>query len=848
MIALARADTLQTGTMGATRSLRIARVLARVSERCLELGVLGTILAVPVYFNVDDVRAFEPDKAILLRDLAALLGVLLLLRLTLGCLVRTLADAPLVAPPAGVTVTRQGHPALGNLLRPIWRSLQRRPTILPLGCLALITLLATITSILPAASWHGSYARGQGSETMLAHATLSLVLLLCLRSQRQAQRLVTALALAGVAPAGYGWVQHVGRDPLPWQQADLTARVPGTLGNPIFLGAVLVMTLPLALACLVRALRRREHALAALWLGVVVLEAAGLYFTKSRGPLLGLLVGLAVFGLATAHAFAWQRLQRLTLIVCALAIAGLLAANLGDTALLGRSSDTSASRLLQWLPQDSGSSEVRLEIWGPALQLIAHRPLLGCGPDVILWCYYPVYPTALRHIEDPNAVPDRMHNLFLDAAVETGIAGLAALLAVFVVSGVTLYRVAGQAADCDLRLLAAALLAALAGHAAEGSVGIPLIATTLYLWLIAAAASAMAAMPAATGTAEEAPTRVPLPVGTPPSQRRLPERAVHATPVAGPGRAGWRALTAAGAVCCLVAAWPTWHVLTAGAAATAADNAARAAQDLENAALGNSGQAPLPPGLSQQPILALRQFAAAAQLDTRAVALMPDEETYLLDAGKVYVEWAQAAGDVGGVAASQAPDLYVQGLVDFGAASRLNPYNPDHLRNTGKAYERWAGLGRDPNQPATWNQTLLQRAAQAFARAAQLAPHHPDPLTSRAQVALWQGQPGTAIVLATRALALDPDDGDAYFMRGQGEQALGERQQAVADWRRALADSDLGHRGQAAGELALAEATWDRQRCAAVADALAALQQSDVFSATAMQEIVHVDGPRCPGA
>ena len=833
----------------AARHLRLACRCARLSERCLEVGVLSTVLAVPVYFNVNDVRAFEADKAILLRDLAALLGVLLLLRLTLGCLARALADMPVIAPPAGSTVTGRGRHAVTRLLARTWHGLRRRPTLLPLGCLALVTLLATLTSILPTASWHGSYARGQGAETMLAYAALSLVLLCCLRTPRQARRLGTALALAGVAPAGYGWVQHFGLDPLPWQQADLTARVPGTLGNPIFLGAMLVMTIPPALACLACALQRRQRAPAALWLGVVILELAGLYFTKSRGPFLGLLVGLAVFGLAIAHALAWQRLRRLTLIVCALAILALLALNLGGAALLGRGGDTSASRLVQWLPQDSGSSEVRLEIWGPALHLVAQRPLLGCGPDVILWCYYPVYPTALRHIEDPNAVPDRMHNMFLDAAVETGIPGLAALLAVFVVAGVTLFRVAGRAADRDLRLLAAALLAALVGHAAEGSVGIPLITTTLYLWLIAAAAGAMAALPAATGsTSQVGSLGVALPERAAPARRRQWQTRPAATPTfTGRERASWLALTTASALCCLVAAGLAWHVLAAGAAATAADDAARAAQDLENAALGNAGQAPLPSGLTAQPVLALRQFAAAATLDNRAVALLPGEETYLLDTGKVYVEWAQAAGDVGGVAASQAPDLYVRGLVDFGAAARLNPYNPDHLRNTGKAYERWAGLGHDPNQPAAWDQTLLQRAAEAFARAAQLAPHHPDPLTSGAQVALWQGQPRAAIALANRALARDPVDGDAYFMRGQAEQSLGDRQLAVADWRRSLDDADLGHRGQAAGELALAEATWDRQRCAAVADAQAALQQSDVFSATAMQEIVHVDGPRCPG-
>jgi tetratricopeptide (TPR) repeat protein len=190
----------------------------------------------------------------------------------------------------------------------------------------------------------------------------------------------------------------------------------------------------------------------------------------------------------------------------------------------------------------------------------------------------------------------------------------------------------------------------------------------------------------------------------------------------------------------------------------------------------------------------------------------------------------------------------VHGLVDFGRAARLNPYNPDQLRNTGKAYERWAGLGHDPARPNTWDQSLLARAAEAFARAATPAPHHPDPLTSGAQVALWQGRPAQAVALANRALALDSLDGDGYRLRGDAEAALGRRSPAVVDWRRALADPSAGHRGETAAHLAVAEATWAHAKCQAVADARRALDAGDEPYPTTMREIVFVDGPRCPGA
>lgn len=224
---------------------------------------------------------------------------------------------------------------------------------------------------------------------------------------------------------------------------------------------------------------------------------------------------------------------------------------------------------------------------------------------------------------------------------------------------------------------------------------------------------------------------------------------------------------------------------------------------------------------------------------------MPSQEEYSLDAGKTLVEWAQAADDVGGAAREEAPTLYVRALLDFGRAARLNPYDPDPLRDTGKAYERWAGLGHDLAAPLTWDQDLLGRAAQSFARAARIAPRHPDPLTSGAQVALWQGRENDAQTLIARALTLDSQDGDSYRLRAEVDLLHGQRDAALSDWRRALADPNVSQRGATAAQLALAEATWVHARCAAVRDATDALVAGDAADAARMAEILHVDAPAC---
>ncbi len=87
-----------------------------------------------------------------------------------------------------------------------------------------------------------------------------------------------------------------------------------------------------------------------------------------------------------------------------------------------------------------------------------------------------------------------MHNILLDAATETGLLGLGALLFFLGVTARTLLRLTRRAAHSSERALAAALLAALLGHVAEGLFGIAIVSTLLLTWAIAGLAAALTAL------------------------------------------------------------------------------------------------------------------------------------------------------------------------------------------------------------------------------------------------------------------------------------------------------------------------------------------------------------------
>jgi len=209
----------------------IGRWSARVSEACWVLA----LTMVPIVFNLYSARHFEPDKAALLRSLALIAIAAALVR-WLDALVSREARPANATPPANAP--------------PLWRRLASLPLAVPVLLYALVYLLATAVSIVPGISFWGSYQRMQGTLTHLSYIALFVAMVATLRRAEQIERVITLSMAAGCAVAGYGVLQHLGLDPLPWR-GDVITRVASTMGNSIFVAAYMIMVVPLALYRLV---------------------------------------------------------------------------------------------------------------------------------------------------------------------------------------------------------------------------------------------------------------------------------------------------------------------------------------------------------------------------------------------------------------------------------------------------------------------------------------------------------------------------------------------------------------------------------------------------------------------
>lgn len=255
--------------------------LTRWCDAFLEACWLVAILATPLFFNIHSERVFEPDKIALLRSLSVLMSVVWAVRF----------------------IDNQGWRNPGRFRFTNSEAIWHKPFVMPVLALVVVYLLSTLFSVNTRISWAGSYQRLQGTYTTLAYIVIFALMAATIRSHEQVRRVVTVVIVTSIPVALYGLLQHFGHDPLPWG-GDVQIRVAGHMGNAIFIAAYLIMVIPLTLARIIDAfnniLSDEQPAAADLvrssvYIFTIAIQLLALYWSGSRGPLIGLGVGLFSF-------------------------------------------------------------------------------------------------------------------------------------------------------------------------------------------------------------------------------------------------------------------------------------------------------------------------------------------------------------------------------------------------------------------------------------------------------------------------------------------------------------------------------------------------------------------------
>ncbi len=325
-----------------------------------------------------------------------------------------------------------------------WLRTWRSPVGSALAAWLAVLAASTLLSVNPLLSLVGEDYRYEGLLTWLAYGGLVALAACALTTTRRLSAFVPTLLVAGVVMAILGLLQRWGWTPVPEDvlRADLVRAIPrawGTTGNPLALGAYLVLLLPVAISLYVW---ETDVGRRCLYGAVAVLFYAALVATLARAAWGALAVGLAVWGVATG-------LRRLRAAAGLLILLGALLAVVTPAVLIRGPAGAAGPATVH--VSSPGTGAQRMFLWRTVTPLVWRRPLLGWGPETLAEIYPayqdPEFPQVFPEARMQHLIIDRPHNDLLQQAVSTGLLGLA----VYVWLWLTMLRTAWQVARRERR-------------------------------------------------------------------------------------------------------------------------------------------------------------------------------------------------------------------------------------------------------------------------------------------------------------------------------------------------------------------------------------------------------------
>jgi len=210
-------------------------------------------------------------------------------------------------------------------------------------------------------------------------------------------------------------------------------RVDGTLGNAIYLAVYMLFHIFIAILFMWR--EWKNIGLRYVYGSLILLQVFILYYTATRGAILGLIGGLfvvAVLNIRNKEAAIVRKGSIALLCFLLILIGGFF--SIRNTAFVENSPVLSR---FSSLTTEELKTQGRYFVWPMALEGVKERPLLGWGQENFNYVFNKHYVPEMYHLEPWF---DRAHNIFLDWMVVGGILGLLAYLFLYVALLYSIWR------------------------------------------------------------------------------------------------------------------------------------------------------------------------------------------------------------------------------------------------------------------------------------------------------------------------------------------------------------------------------------------------------------------------
>jgi len=327
----------------------------------------------------------------------------------------------------------------------IERKIIFRRTILDVPLILFLTsqILSTIVSVDPRTSIFGFYSRFNGG--LLSLISFSLLYwafvsnfdkIIALNSTKS---LISSLILVSV----YGILEHFGIDKNIWVQ-DVAERVFSTLGQPNWLGAFIVATIPMTHAFMLKARKQ------SLLMGIVsIIFFITLLYTKSRSAFLGFIFASLIFW---SYVFISKlkskdkELKKKTIGTMILINAVFIILNLSIKTpwtpnilnVINKNSSSSVAptpAAVKSTALESGGTEsgtIRKLVWQGAIDIWKEYPILGSGVETFAFSFYKTRPKEHNLVSEWDFLYNKAHNEYLNFLATTGTIGFISYITLIV--------------------------------------------------------------------------------------------------------------------------------------------------------------------------------------------------------------------------------------------------------------------------------------------------------------------------------------------------------------------------------------------------------------------------------
>ncbi len=333
----------------------------------------------------------------------------------------------------------------------------------------LILVTSTVLSINPTMSFFGNYKRYEGLTTWLAYFIILTATVNFVEREKVARYLKFSLFVA-MPISAYAMLQFFGWDFLQFSSNTDLTRSFSTLGNPVFLGAYLVLIIPVSLGLFLMETTNKSY----LYAIAFVILFFTLISTCTRAAWLGAISGIATFLVLSNWKFHKKKKVFLLIFITSLLFLSIFFLQINQRLPRVYSRIKSAFEL------SSGSVSKRFDLWQTAVSLTKKRPLFGWGIENFrdsAWPYRPDNPFG----EAP--ISTRPHNQLLYLGASVGVTGLIAFLWLIYTMLARAMNGVRETENQRGQILSTAIVAAVVGYLVQEQFSFSLVEVTPLFWL-----------------------------------------------------------------------------------------------------------------------------------------------------------------------------------------------------------------------------------------------------------------------------------------------------------------------------------------------------------------------------